>query len=94
MSNVLAFPNRRVAPVESIEEPEAASVEPIQALPAMEPDAEQAPSPVPKVLLPLPVFERMLGALTFYAQAGFDHGRAARGALGEFNPQHQPQESA
>ncbi|PLC44497.1 hypothetical protein C0Q88_07405 [Ralstonia pickettii] len=94
MSNVLAFPNRRVAPVESIEEPEATSVEPIEALPVREPDAEQATSPVPKVLLPLPVFERMLGALTFYARAGFDHGREARSALGEFTPHHQPQESA
>ncbi|WKZ86270.1 hypothetical protein N5B55_04790 [Ralstonia pickettii] len=87
MSNVLAFPNRRVAPVER-----PIADEHVETPPA--PPVIESRVPIPKVALPLPVVERMLNALAFYAQAGFDHGRAARGALGEFNPQPQPQESA
>ena len=87
MSTVLAFPNRRVSPVVPMEVDDA-HIEPMEVPPMI----EREPKAAQKVALPLPVFERLVEALSFYARQGFDHGQTARNALGAFNP--QPQESA
>lgn len=35
----------------------------------------------PRVLVPMSVLDRMVGALKFYSHSGFDHGRIALAAL-------------
>lgn len=86
MSNVLAFPNRRVSPVIPMQ------VDDSELIPMENPPVMAPVKPMPKVVLAAPVFANLLEALGFYAASGFDHGKRANEALGAFNP--QPQESA